>query len=442
MKALVVDDEVSIRLALRYFLIRRGYDVSEAATGAEAREMAKRHLPDLVFLDQRLPDIDGEQLIPYLHGPEIGAAVIVMTAYVELDHAVRVMKGGAEYFFQKPLDLQLVQSLLEQMEERLQEPRRADPCRDLLLGESPAMIKIRRLIPLLAANPETPVLILGESGTGKEMAARAIHGLGGAPGPLVEINCASLSDTLLESELFGHEKGAFTDARREKPGLFEVASDGSVFLDELGEMPLSVQAKLLRVLDTRTFRRVGGVRELSTRARFLAATNRDLGLLVRQGLFREDLYYRLNVLPLTLPPLRSRGGDIRLLAAHFARDLGSRMGRGRVGITQEALEMLVRYPWPGNVRELRNAIERALILSRGGEIAPGHLPLQQEPEVEAPQDPTSAVKPLWQVEEEHIDHVLRRTGNNISRTASLLGLSRSTLHEKLKKRRTVRNPDM
>ncbi|HEY6837730.1 MAG TPA: sigma-54 dependent transcriptional regulator, partial [Geobacteraceae bacterium] len=318
MKALIIDDEPGVRLALGHFLSGRGYELLEATGGDEGLAMAKAALPDLVFLDQRLPDTAGETLLPYLASPEIGARVIMMTGYVDINEAVQAMRSGAEYFFPKPLDLEQVAVILDRLEEQFKMRRDLGHYRRLseqgddgvLIGESAQIIRVQRLVALLATNPSTPALILGESGSGKELVARAIHRQSGAKGPLVEINCASLNENLLESELFGHEQGAFTDAKKTKTGLFEIASAGSIFFDELAEMPLSIQAKLLKVLDMKTFRRVGGVVDIASNARLIAATNRDIVKMVKNGEFREDLFYRINVMPITVPALRDRGRDI------------------------------------------------------------------------------------------------------------------------------------
>jgi DNA-binding NtrC family response regulator len=399
-------------------------------------------LPDIVFLDRKLPDMDGEALLQPLTSPEIGASVVIMTAYVELDKAVQAMKNGAEYYFPKPLDLEHIAIILERLEEKLKLKnevghyrRLSETEEDVIVGNSPPIIKIHRLVSLLAQNATTPVLILGESGSGKEMVAKAIHRQSGFKGPMVEINCASLSEGLLESELFGHEKGAFTDAKKTKTGLFEVADNGTVFLDEIAEMPLSIQAKLLKVLDSRTFRRVGGITDLKTNARFMAATNKDIATLVKNGLFREDLFYRLNVLPITVPPLRERGKDVIMLAEFFVRCLGEGMGKAGIKISTEVLELLPRYRWPGNVRELKNVIERMLILAPAGDILPEHLPSEIKHDVAAVRDFPNppGFRPLWQIEEEYIVHVLKMTAFNRSQAAVHLGISRSTLLARLKR---------
>jgi len=444
MKALIIDDETGIRLALSHFLRQRGYQTMEASTGSDGLIVAKKELPDIVFLDQRLPDMDGDSLLPHLIAPEIGSCVIMMTAYVELDRAVRIMKQGAEYYFPKPFDLGQLSLILESIEERFRIKNEVAHCRNLyeqsadsarIIGVSPHIIRIQRLIALLARNQATPVLILGESGCGKELVARAIHEQSGVKGPLIEINSASLSESLLESELFGHEKGAFTDASKSKSGLFELADNGTIFFDELAEMPLAIQAKLLKVLDTRFFRRVGGVADLKSNARFIGATNKNLTAMVTAGLFREDLYYRINVIPVTIPPLRERGGDIFVLAEHFIKLFAEERGRPRIGASSGFMEALVRYRWPGNVRELKNVIERAIILAEGNAITVEHLPLELR--ATAPLEANSIVpaeqQNLQQIEDEHIRAVLKFTGGNHSRSAVILDISRSTLLAKLKK---------
>ncbi len=445
MKALIVDDEKSIRLSLTHFLRQRGYELQESKSGCEALIMAKEWLPDLVFLDRRLPDVDGESLLPILVAPEIGACVIMMTGDVELDKAVQAMRNGAEYYFPKPLDLQQVALILDRLDEQFKLRNKAGHHRklceqggdDVIIGESPQIIGLQHLITLMAKNHATPVLVFGESGSGKELAVRAIHRQSGTKGPLVEINCASLAEPLLESELFGHEKGAFTDAKQMKRGLFELAADGTIFFDELAEMPLAIQAKLLKVLDTKTFRRVGGVADVKSNARFMGATNRNIANMVRNGSFREDLYFRINVMPIIVPPLREREKDIAILAYYFVKTLGESMGKGRVGLSPEAMNCLQRSSWPGNVRELKNIIERALIMSDSREILPEHLPqeIRINTGLPTPQVVEHEIRPLWLVEEEYIEHALLATANNHSRTASLLGISRSTLLAKLKRKK-------
>jgi DNA-binding NtrC family response regulator len=443
-KALIIDDEQVIGVTLGHFLKARGYEVHTAATGMDGGLAARRLLPDLIFLDQSLPDMPGDTLLPLLVSSEIGACVMMITGHVEIDHAVRAMKQGAEYFFPKPVDLHHLAVILESVEARLKRKYEVDHHRELprhgnglanIVGMSNQIIKVQRLITLLARNVATPVLIMGESGSGKELVARAIHDQSGVGGPLVEINSAALSETLLESELFGHEKGAFTDAVKCKQGLFELANNGTIFFDELAEMPLVIQAKLLKVLDSKSFRRVGGVEDLQSNARFIGATNRNLVELVKQGRFREDLYYRINVLPITLPPLRERGVDIQLLAAHYLEKLAMEMGKGGVTASPDFMDVLQSYNWPGNVRELKNVIERALIIAEGQEVTLAHMPaelkaVQVRPHLSVS---SSGFPTLREVEDSHIRRALQHTGNNHTRTASLLGISRSTLHLKLKR---------
>ncbi len=438
MKTLIVDDELSIRLALSHFLQGRGYEVQGAETGEGALSAAKTFLPDIVFLDWRLPDCDGEDLLKPLISPEIGALVVMMTGHLVLDNAISAMKNGADYYFPKPLDLNHVAVILEKLEEkiklseeneyfrRISERRGSD---GIILGDSPQIIKIQRLTTLLARNTSTPVLILGESGSGKEVVAQSIHLLSGIKGQMVEVNCASLSEHLLESELFGHEKGAFTDAKETKKGLFEIADGGTIFFDELAEMPLPIQAKLLKVLDSKKFRRVGGVADIQSSARFMAATNRDIVSMVKKGLFREDLFYRIAVLPIHVPPLRERGKDITILAGYFADLISESMGKGKPLFSPETLGFLQRYNWPGNVRELKNVIERALILSHNDEIHPDHLPaeIRCNPSQIVFSPDFNELRPLSKIKDDYIDHVLRMTGNNHSRSAAILGISRSTL---------------
>lgn len=443
MRALVIDRADRSRAQLCGFLRDRGYEVAVADTGEEGKRLTKEFAPTVAFVAQHLPDMGGEMLIPPLTS-QSGTRVMILAETVELDKAVHAMKHGAEYYFAKPLDLDHVGMILDGVEALQQSSReiaysqRLDRRRSHqtpTIGESPQIIRVQRLVKLLAQNPTTPVLIMGESGSGKELVARSIHELSQVSGPLVEINCASLSEALLESELFGHEKGAFTDAKMLKKGLFEIAAGGTIFFDELGEMPLAIQAKLLKVLDTHLFRRVGGTGDIRSSARFMAATNRDIPLLVREGQFREDLYYRINVLPIRLPSLRERGNDILLLADYYVRLVGESMGRSYMRLSLPVEALLLAYDWPGNVRELRNVIERALILAGNGPITPEHLPSDIRELRNAEKAPVAPghLRPLWQVEEEYIRQVLRATNDNHSRTASILGISRSTLLAKLKK---------
>ena len=443
MKALIIDDEAGIRISLGHFLKARDYRITEAANGTDGIATARKDPPDLVFLDYRLPDCDGEELLSRLVSPEIGACVIMMTGYAEVDKAVRAIKSGAEYFFSKPLDLDRLTTILENIEARHRLQRDEIHYRKLseetaaqtdMIGSCPQMLSVKRLISLLSRNQYTPVLILGESGTGKELVARSIHTQSCVTGQLVELNSAALPENLLEAELFGHEKGAFTDASRTKPGLFEVADKGTIFFDELADMPLAIQAKLLKVLDSKQFRRVGGIVDLTSSARFIGATNKNIVELVNSGQFRADLYYRINVIPINLPPLRERGDDIILLAWHFVKQIGLEMGWNKIPVAKSFMQLIKEYHWPGNVRELRNVIERALILADGKEVTELHLPqeLRTAATVSSPALTGAACRKLKDIEDEHIRHAVMIAAGNLSRAAALLGISRSTLHLRLK----------
>lgn len=443
MRALIIDDEPGIRMALTHFLKSRGYETFDAESGASGMALARQSLPDLVFLDYRLPDVDGEALLAELVAPEIGACVLMMTGYAELDQAVRAIKSGAEYFFSKPIDLERLALILDSVENRLELLREGNRYRYLneqasdssgLIGSCPQMLAVKKLISLLARNPSTPVLVLGESGTGKELVTRSIHKQSGVIGQLVELNSASLSESLLEAELFGYEKGAFTDAGKTKPGLFEVAANGTIFFDELTEMSLAIQAKLLKVLDTKFFRRIGGVLDLVSSARFIGATNRNIAGLVASGLFREDLFYRINVIPISLPPLRERGNDVIMLAEHFIRQLGIEMGKRPSACAAGFMEAIKEHSWPGNIRELRNVIERALLLADGQELTEKHLPYEliSGRAVAIPDNRPACGRRLRDVEDEHILNTIKFTDGNLTNAARILGISRSTLHLRLK----------
>ncbi|HEU5394177.1 MAG TPA: sigma-54 dependent transcriptional regulator, partial [Candidatus Methylomirabilis sp.] len=356
---LIIDDERTIRLSLRHHFQKKGFRVVEAGTAAQGLAAAAEHGPDVVLLDLKLPDLDGLATLEKLRGTHPDAAVIMLTGHGKIKDAVAAMKMGAVHFLTKGADLEEVDVQVEKALERLRVEREVAYYRQrqgsegALPGEAPSIRELNRLIDLLAESPHTTVLISGESGTGKELVARAIHGKSARrEKPLMEINCAGLSENLLDSELFGHERGAFTDAKAMKRGLLEVADGGTVFLDEIGDMPVAVQPKLLKVLETKSFRRVGGTRDISVDVRIITATNRDLAKLVSEGRFREDLYYRLRVMPLVAPPLRERGADILILANLFVREFNALLKKQVKGFSKEALAILMAYPWPGNVREL------------------------------------------------------------------------------------------
>jgi two-component system, NtrC family, response regulator AtoC len=416
-----------------------GFVVHVASDGASAMRAAESQLPEIVLLDLRLPDAHGFDLIPRLRELDELVGIVVLTAVQEVSVVVRAMQLGADDFLVKPSDLDdLVETLSRHLERRRAERRhRADRARSPrsqgLVGGSAQMERVRQLIGQVADTDAT-VLLEGESGTGKGLAAEEIHSLSGrAAGPFLDLNCAGLSPALLESELFGHEQGAFTDASRAKPGLLEIAAGGTVFLDEIGDMPLEVQSRLLKVLEGRRFRRVGGLRDLTANVRLVTASNRDLRAMVRDGDFRQDLFYRLHVFAITIPPLRERREDILPLAHHFLNELNQVMGTSVEGVEASATEFLLGYPWPGNARELRNVVERAVILAREGRIGAHHLPSDlSSSRYRAASGNGEALKALSEMESDHIERVLEATGGNIKRAAEILGVSRTTLYNKIR----------
>jgi DNA-binding NtrC family response regulator len=439
---LLIDDEPSIVRLLARFFERQEWEVFQALSGEDGVRTYEAQRPDLVVLDLNLPGLSGLNTLEVLVSR--GATVLMLTGAAEVHTAVEAMQLGAESFLTKPVDFAHLQSAAERAVEKV-ELRRANQLlaqrmeersRQAVLGSSPRMQELARQVELVAASRDTTVLLLGESGTGKGFVAQMIHARSPrGRGPFVEINCAGLSATFLDSELFGHEKGAFTDARETKRGMFEVADHGTLFLDEIGDLAQDLQPKLLKVLETKTFRRLGGTRELEVDVRLVAATNRDLQAEVRAGRFREDLFYRLSVFPLTIPPLRERSREDVLELVHASvRDLHRRHPESPGELGAKALDLLVGYAWPGNVRELRNAVERALVLARGADrVGPEHLPEQ----VRAPGAPKAQrqdweVLTLEEVQRRHTERTLLLTGGNRTLAAEKLGISRATLHAKIK----------
>ena len=448
---LVVDDEESIRITLSEALANDHTTVHSAATGKEAVARVETEKVDLVLLDQNLKE-SGESGIDVLRRiKEVReeTLVIIMTAYGRIESAVEATKLGCYEYLTKPLELAqlrlLIRNALSTLELRKEvESTRLMSERELggaVFGESHKMQELLEKVRRVAQSGTSTVLVRGQTGTGKELISRMIHLYSGAKGPFVDLNCAALPDHLLESELFGHEAGAFTDARKTKRGLLEIADRGTLFLDEIGEMPLALQAKLLRVLETRTFRRVGSTSDIKVHTRFVAATNKDLFQEVEAKAFREDLYYRLSVIPIHVPALRDRPEDISILARYFL-DKYTREVSGKVaGISQKALEKLCEYSWPGNVRELKNLMEHAALLANGPELMPEDLP----PRILAGAGAAGAEKgsshvtflsdevvPLAEVEQAAIAHALRLCGGNKTRAAELLGIARQTLRTKVK----------
>jgi DNA-binding NtrC family response regulator len=441
-KILIVDDQPSVRFGLRSLLEAEGYRVLEAETGEQALAVVTENAPQLILLDLRLPDADGVELLPRLKAIDDEVAVIILTAYGTIESAIRAIKNGAENFLTKPFDadslLILVNKTLEQSHARrerlllgLAQERVAA---GYFLGRSEASLRLHHTIERLAPS-DTTVLLQGETGTGKGMVAHLIHRLSERHAkPFVTINCAGLNRELLESELFGHEKGAFTSAVSSKAGLFELAHQGTILLDEITELELGLQARVLHVLEQKRFRRVGGVQEKEVDVRIIAATNKNLQAEVKRGRFREDLYYRLSVMPLTLPPLRERREDILPLVEHFITQFNHRLNRQVQGVTPKAEAWLLGYHWPGNIRELRNIIERAVILCAGDRIHAQDLPLggAETTELAATEDGDQLLS-LEEVERLHIERVYLASAGNLSRSAEILGITRTTLYHKLRK---------
>ncbi|HSB73573.1 MAG TPA: sigma-54 dependent transcriptional regulator [Candidatus Methylomirabilis sp.] len=443
---LIVDDEKSLRRFLRDTLEGEGHAVHQAATGEEALDRFAQASFDLVLLDMILPDLNGLQVLRRIKRQAPDVPVIIMTAYSEVRGAVEAMKAQAADYLCKPFDLEelklVVQRILEatalaQKYRRLQELEEGRHQTAQITGESRAARRLRQVIKQVAVSEAQSVLIHGESGTGKELVARGLHYNGPRREyPLVEVNCAGISETLFESELFGHERGAFTDAKTGKKGLVEVAHKGTLFLDEIGEMSLPLQAKFLRFLEERRFRRVGGTHDIPVDVRVVSATNRDLLALVQEGAFRKDLYYRLNLIFIPLPPLRERLEDIQPLARHFLEQANQMFKKSIHGFTPEADQLLKAYAWPGNVRELRNVVERIVILESDDMIGPQHLP----PEISGERLALSAgtfdvgalfPKSLPEVERAYIEAVLKRIGGNKTKAAEILGITRQTLRAKV-----------
>lgn len=462
---LIVDDQPTIRKSLRHLLERKGYRACEADSGAAAVQTAQAEEPEVILLDLKLPDGDGLEILERLQAVCPEAAVILLTGHGSVEIAVTAIKKGAEDFLEKdPASLEVTELRVEKALEMLKLRRENLYYRyqaqgrtpGQIFGNSPAIKEIHAMVDLLAKAPQTTVLVQGESGSGKELVARAIHHRSPrADKPFLEINCAGLSEHLLESELFGHERGAFTDAKTLKRGLLEIADGGTLFLDEIGDMPLAIQPKFLRVLENRTFRRVGGTRDISVDVRVITASNKDLSRLVEKQTFREDLYYRLKVMPVTVPPLRERANDILTLADLFIQEFSGMLKKRIRGYSPEAQQVLLAYSWPGNVRELRNVTERGMILCQGdvipvsclpaeiqqlaGTVSPPPLLAAAGAPAEAPARMPEAGGPLEiagtleEMEQRYIREVLASVSGNRSHAARVLGISRSTLQDKIRR---------
>ncbi len=433
---LIVDDELSVRDSLTKWFTEDGYMTDAAVDASEALRKLKPGLWDIIFLDIKLPGMDGMELQQRIKGIDPNATVIMITAYATVDTAVKSLKEGAYDYVTKPVDPDYLSHLVAnvvrqrrlaseniQLRERIQELYEIDQ----IVGESPAMLKVFDLIKTVAPT-DTAVMIRGESGTGKELIARAIHS--NSPRrffPIITVNCGGLTEGLTESEFFGHEKGAFTGALYRRKGKFEMANGGTIFLDEVGNIDAKAQADLLRVIETKQFTRVGGDEVVKVDFRLICATNRDLELAVKEGTFREDLYYRLNVFSISIPPLRERRPDIPLLCNYYLKKLASSTNKAVTGFTPEAMEQLQNYDWPGNVRELRNAVERAIVVAKDATVTAEDLPIPAFPESVARN------QSLESVELAHIKNILEQNQWNITRSAEILRIDRATLYHKIKK---------
>jgi DNA-binding NtrC family response regulator len=446
LKILIVDDEEPARQGLTALLARWGYDVDEAGDGQEALAKAAAGLPAVVVSDLVMPKMDGLELLRALKTDVPFASVILLTGQGSIDTAVTAMKEGAYDYLTKPVDVARLRLLIPKAAERGEALREVALLRrklsqvwgmGRLVGTSAGMQDVYRLIEV-AAPTTAPVLISGESGTGKELVARTLHDLSPrSKGPFVAVNCAAIPETLLESEIFGHEKGAFTGALERRPGCFELAHEGTIFLDEIAEMNPGTQAKFLRILQDGAVRRLGGRTEIRVDVRVLAATNKDPVKAIQEGTFREDLYYRLNVVSLVLPPLRERRDDIPALVQAFIEEFNTRYDKHIRSLDEAVLNGLVAQPWPGNVRELRNTLERAIIVCEGDTILPKHIPPSPTLRVADPGDGPDSVSfrvgtSLEDAEKALILKTLAANGNNKTRAADVLGISLKTLHNKLK----------
>lgn len=448
-RILVVDDEKLIRWNIIEKLNQLGFITEEAGTVAEAKQIIHKKIIDLAIVDLRLPDGDGMNILKDITIKQPGVPILIITAYSSVSNAVEAMRNGAFDYISKPFEIEelvlRVERAIEQLHLRnsfqvgLQQSKRIFNL-DHIIGRSPKIQEVKQIIKKVAESPSTTILLLGESGTGKDIAARVIHYESErAAYPFMNITCTALPENLLESELFGYEPGSFTGADHLKKGLFELANYGTVFMDEIGDMPLSVQSKILRVLEEKTFKRIGGTVDIQVDVRVIVATNKDLEEMVHTGTFREDLFYRLNVVPIVLPPLRERYEDIPLLAEHFLNMFNKEFRRNRNEFSNEAMEKLLSYHWPGNIRELRNVIERAVLLGKDdiiqadeiilGRVSFGGVRTTSNELVLLP--PSGC--PLEDVEKSLIRQALERTNWNLTRAGALLNISRDQVRYKAEK---------
>jgi DNA-binding NtrC family response regulator len=443
-EVLLVDDEPQIRFTLRRFLESRGYGILEAESCQAALKVCHESQPDAIVLDHNLPDGDALTLLPPLQEIHPGVPIIVLTAYATVDLAVQAMKQGAEYFLTKPVDLTALQRILDRALEnrrnRLKvaanESRLSREFLNAFLGNGPAITQLARLSEN-ALRTDGPVLIQGETGCGKGTLAMWLHGHSSrARESCVDLNCAGLSRELLESELFGHERGAFTGAVSNKVGLLEIANRGTIFLDEIGDADLMVQAKLLKVLEEKRFRRLGDVRDRQVDIRLIAATHHDLHALIKQNKFRDDLYFRISTIILKMPPLRERPEDIEQLAQSMLHKIAVNLKHSAIDLTRDAVAALQGYSWPGNIRELRNVLERAALLTTDGKITPKHLyfefKAEAQPETVTPFPVENTKLSLSDVERIYIQKIIQEENGSVERAAERLGVPRSSLYKRIK----------
>ncbi|HEV2827365.1 MAG TPA: sigma-54 dependent transcriptional regulator [Pyrinomonadaceae bacterium] len=446
-RILIVDDEPSVRFGIRDFLELQGYEIEEAETCREARQIFSTSRPDVVISDYVLPDGTALDLLPRLKDVDSEIPLLVLTGHGSIDLAVKAIKEGAEQFLTKPIEMSALHIILQRLLETQRRhhkhlasrTRRVRQAIDPFIGTSDAIRSLadqaRKIL-----TTESPVLILGETGSGKGVLARWLHeNSPRAEEAFVDLNCAGLSRELLETELFGHEKGAFTSATSSKQGLFEVAHRGTVFLDEVGDVDVQIQPKLLKVLEDKRFRRVGDVRDQQVDVRLIAATHQDIGELVRQKKFRDDLYFRISTIPLSFPPLRKRIEDIPVVAQYLLDKVAADLGRGQILLDDDCVRALQGYTWPGNVRELRNVIERAVLLSEGKSIGLRDLNFDGHASIGGPTLDSRLT--LLQLEKQHIQRVLEEERGRVEKAAHRLGIPRSSLYQKIKKHQIAVPPE-